>query len=89
MLRVKVLLFIQEESHDEKGRFQITDIYNRGIVNNFIPSPMECPEKCMIDNVKKALERLCEDVAITIKTESKYDLKYVCEKNTFPLKWGE
>lgn len=92
MLRVKALLFLQDEKLDDTG-FHHIDIYNRKIVSMLVPFPMDIAEHgaetVLLRHIKETLERLYENIEATLKTESKYDLDYVCKKNAQSMRWDE
>lgn len=91
MLRVKVLLFLQDDKFDGTGFRE--DIYNRKIESMIVTYPIDIAEHgaetVLLRRIKETLERLYENIEATLKIESKYDLDYICEKNAQPMLWDE
>ena len=50
---------------------------------------MVSPKENVIDILSQTFDRLCADIATTIDTESKYDLKFVFDKNKLPFMWQD
>lgn len=88
MLKIRLYMFLEEETHDDNG-YHIEKLYDRKCVNMFYPNPMVSPKENVIDILRQTFDRLCADIAATIDTESKYDLKFVFDKNKLPFMWQD
>lgn len=88
MLKIRLYMFLDDETHDDTG-CHITTLYDRKCVNMFYPNPMVSPKENVIDILRQTFDRLCADIAVTIDTESKYDLKFVFDKNKLPFMWKD
>lgn len=87
MLKIKALVFVQDESHDDNG-VHITDLYNRKAVMMIMPNPMQSAEECIKENIRRTLSKIMEDVDRTLKVESTNDIEYFYEKNKIGGMWG-
>ena len=87
MLKIKALVFVQDESYDDNG-VHITDIYDRKAVMMMMPNPMQSAEECIKENIERTLSKIMYDVNITLKVESTNDLQYFYEKNMICGMWG-
>ena len=87
MLKIKALVFVQDEWHDDDG-VHITDLYNRKAVMMIMPNPIQSAEECIKENIKRMLSKIMEDVDITLKVESINDIEYFYEKNMICGMWG-
>lgn len=74
MLRIKIMLFVQDVTNDSE-KCTITNIYKRGCVQYFRSNPFETGKQCLMRILKEAVKRLCEDVERTIETEAEKDLE--------------
>ena len=80
MLKIKALVFVQDESHEDNG-VRVADLYSRKVALTFLPNPMQSAEACIKENIERALARIMEDVDRTLKVESTGDIEYFYEKN--------
>ena len=87
MLKIKALVFVQDESYDDNG-VHITELYNRKAVLMFMPNPMQSAEECIKENIARTLSRIMEDVDRTLKVESTNDIEYFYKKNEIGGIWG-
>lgn len=88
MLKIKALVFVQDETQDNDGVPHFTDLYNRKVEMMFLPHPMQSAEECIKENIERTLSRLVEDVDRTLKVESVNDIQYFYEKNMISGIWG-
>ena len=79
MLKIKVMLCIQDESHDDTG-YHVTPIYDRKAKTLFLPNPMENADQCVKRNIRETLSRLIDDVDTTLNVEST-NIEYFYAKN--------
>ena len=86
MLKIKVMLCIQDESHDDTG-YHVTPIYDRKGEKLFLPNPMENADQCVKRNIREALARFMDDVDITLNVEST-NIEYFYTKNMICGMWG-
>lgn len=88
MLKIKALLFVQDESFDDNGVLHFTDLYNRKAVMMIMPRPMQSAEECIKENIERTLSKIMEDVERTLKVESTNDIQYFYKKNMIGGMWG-
>ena len=88
MLKIKALVFVQDESFDDNGVLHITDLYNRKAVMMIMPRPTQSAEECIKENIERTLSRIMEDVDRTLKVESANEIQYFYEKNMICGMWG-
>lgn len=88
MLKIKALLFVQDESFDDNGVLHLTELYNRKAVMMIMPCPMQSAEECIKENISLTLSRIMEDVERTLEVESTNDIQYFYEKNMIGSMWG-
>lgn len=88
MLKIKVLLFLQDESISENG-VHVTDIYDRKISMMCAANPYQTAEECLKDIIAKALKMLNDDVCTTLKSETIDDLEYFYNKNIIGGIWRD
>jgi hypothetical protein len=88
MLKIKALVFVQDESYDDNGVLHITDLYNRKAMTMFLPNHMQSAEECIKENIERTLSKIMGDVDITLKTEFTNDIQYFYEKNMICGMWG-
>ena len=81
MLKIRMYMFLEEETHDDNG-FHIEKLYDRKCVNLFYANPMVSPKENVIDILRQTFNRLCEEVDATIECET--DLKFVFDRNKLP-----
>lgn len=86
MLKIKALVFVQDEWHDDEG-IHIADLYNRKAVMMCMPHPMQSAEECIKENIERTLSKIMEDVDKTLKVESTNDIQYFYEKNMIGGMW--
>ena len=84
MLKIKLYMFLEEETHYDDG-YHIEKLYDRKCVTMFYPNPMMSPKENVIENLRQTFDRLSADIAMTIDSESKYDLKFIFDINKNPL----
>lgn len=87
MLKIKALVFVQDEWHDDDG-VHITDLYKRKAVMMIMPNPIQSAEECIKENIERTLSKIMEDVDITLKVEPANDIQYFYEKNMIGGMWG-
>ena len=88
MLRIKIMLFVQDVTNDSE-KCTITNIYTRACVNYFISNPFETAKQCIMRILKETVKRLCEDVENTIETEAEYDLDCFYREDQVLGMWNE
>lgn len=87
MLKIKALVFVQDEWHDDDG-FHITDLYNRKAVMMCLPNHMQSAEECIKENIERTLSKIMEDVDRTLKVESTNVIQYFYKRNIDGSIWG-
>lgn len=83
MLKIRLYMFLEDETHDDNG-YHIEKLYDRKCVNMFYPNPMVSPKENVIEILRQTFDKLCADIAMTIDSESKYDLKCIFDVNKLP-----
>lgn len=86
MLKIKALVFVQDEWHDDDG-IHIANLYNRKAMMMCLPHPMQSAEECIKENISRTLSRIMEDVERTLNVESTNDIQYFYEKNMIGGMW--
>lgn len=90
MLKIKSLVFVQDESFDDDGVLHYTDLYNKKAVMMIMPRPMQSAEECIKENIQRTLSKIMEDVDRTLKVESTSAIQYFYEKNMIGgMCWSE
>lgn len=88
MLKIKALVFVQDESFDDNGVLHLTDLYNKKAVMMIMLNPMQSAEECIKENIGRTLSKIMKDVDRTLKVESTNDIQYFYEKNMICGMWG-
>lgn len=84
MLNIRLYMYLEDETHDDNG-YHIEKLYDRKCANRFYPNPMMTPKENVIYILRQMLDKLCEEIEVTIESESKCDLKFFFDQNRHPF----